>query len=109
MTPRHFAAVWKCYIDQEERAERRVGAQMLQIANLMRDTKEHPQPYTLEDIMGHNGSVPRSQGPRSTAVEIDTMRMMFEAIRQRNEAMEHQGFEELVAQGYVAPKVRADG
>jgi len=63
MTPRHLAAVWRHYTDQEERAERRTGVQMLQIANLMRDTKEHPEPYTLADIIGHNGSVAQTSNP----------------------------------------------
>lgn len=107
MTQRHFAAVWRLYTEQEERAERRTAMQILQIANAIRDTKEHPAPFTLEDFMGHNGSVSRSRspGPRNTTEELGYMQSMFEAIAERNRAMSD-GNPDCELKGYFTPRVR---
>lgn len=50
LTPREFRALWDRHTDREIRHARQIGQICALFANANRDTKKHPEPFTIDDF-----------------------------------------------------------
>lgn len=61
MTPRHLLAAYRRFEAAEERADRRTAFIVATLANAHRDSRQHPEPFTIEDFMPRHGAGQTSQ------------------------------------------------
>lgn len=82
LTPAQFQLLWRRHLAREERMDRRFSLLATLYANVHRDEKRRPMPYTIEDFLPRHEARAPTRGAMTQTVEdqIEMCRLFTEAM-----------------------------
>lgn len=101
LTPRHFAGVYKHYIDSERRQDSRFALLACLYANSHRDEKKRNTPFELSDFMPGGNPVPSHHGVDDMVAMAKAVTMIFTEENRTRRKLPRRSRVDLIAAGII--------